>query len=178
MLRALVHAKSLQSRPTLCNPMDCSPPGSSVHGLLQARMLEWTAMPAPRDQTCVSYVACIGRLVIYHSCHLGRPQNTYISLRFDKITQHRAYFIIKGWTSHVIYCILYKMKRRTVVQIEWVYQLFTLMTGNYASGLTSIKTEREVCTAYRAWKRSQFKIQIMVPTECMSLSHHFKVKKS
>ena len=31
--------------PTLCNPMDCSPPGSSVHGILQARILEWVAMP-------------------------------------------------------------------------------------------------------------------------------------
>ena len=28
-----------------CNPMDCSPPGSSVHGILQARILEWVAMP-------------------------------------------------------------------------------------------------------------------------------------
>ena len=36
-----MHAKSLQSCPTLCNPMDCSPPGSSVHGILQARILEW-----------------------------------------------------------------------------------------------------------------------------------------
>ena len=30
--------------PTLCNPVDCSPPGSSVHGILQARMLEWAAI--------------------------------------------------------------------------------------------------------------------------------------
>ena len=34
-----------KSRPTLCDPMDCSPPGSSVHGILQARILEWVAMP-------------------------------------------------------------------------------------------------------------------------------------
>ena len=46
---------------TLCDPMDCSPPGSSVHGILPARILEWIAMPSsresspPRDQTCVSY---------------------------------------------------------------------------------------------------------------------------
>ena len=48
---------------TLCNPMDCSPPGSSVQGILQAAMLEWVAMPSsrgssqPRDQTCVSCTA-------------------------------------------------------------------------------------------------------------------------
>ena len=37
-------AKSLQSCPTLCNPMDCSLPGSSVHGIFQARVLEWVAI--------------------------------------------------------------------------------------------------------------------------------------
>ena len=48
---------------TLCNPMDGSPPGSSVHGTLQVRILEWVAMPSskessqPRDQTQVSHVA-------------------------------------------------------------------------------------------------------------------------
>ena len=35
--------------PTLCDPMDCCPPGSSVHGILQARILEWVAMPSSRD---------------------------------------------------------------------------------------------------------------------------------
>jgi len=51
------------SRLTLCNPVDCIPPGSSVCGILQARMLEWAAMPSsrgssqPRDQTQVSRIA-------------------------------------------------------------------------------------------------------------------------
>ena len=39
-------AKSLQSCPAICDPMDCSPLGSSVHGILQARVLEWVAMPS------------------------------------------------------------------------------------------------------------------------------------
>ena len=49
--------------PTLCNPVDRSPPGSSVPGILQARILEWVAMPLsrgsshPRDQTHVSCIA-------------------------------------------------------------------------------------------------------------------------
>ena len=38
-----------QSYPTVCDPMDCSPPGSSVHGILQARVLEWVAIPFSRD---------------------------------------------------------------------------------------------------------------------------------
>ena len=37
-----------QSCPTLCNPMDCSPPGSSVHGIFQARILEWVAISYSR----------------------------------------------------------------------------------------------------------------------------------
>ena len=57
--------------------MDCSPPGSSIHGILQARILEWAAMPfprgssQPRDRICISYVSCISRWVLYHWYHLG-----------------------------------------------------------------------------------------------------------
>ena len=40
------YAKSLQAGPTLCNPKDCSQSGSFVHGILQARILEWVAMPS------------------------------------------------------------------------------------------------------------------------------------
>ena len=53
------------SSPTLWAPMDCSPPGSSVHGILQIRILEWVAMPfsrassPPRDQTHISCSSCI-----------------------------------------------------------------------------------------------------------------------
>ena len=65
--RMYVHAQLLQSCPSLCNPIDCNPPGSSVHGVLQARILEWVAMPSsressqPRDRTPISSVSCIGR---------------------------------------------------------------------------------------------------------------------
>ena len=43
-MHACMHAESLQSCPTLCNPRDSSPPGSSVHRILQARILEWAAI--------------------------------------------------------------------------------------------------------------------------------------
>ena len=46
-----VPAKSLQSCLTLCDPLGCSPPGSSVHGILQARRLEWVAMPSSRGSS-------------------------------------------------------------------------------------------------------------------------------
>ena len=58
--------------------MDCSPPGSSVPGILQAKILEWVAVSSsrgssqPRDQTRVSYLSCIERQVLYHWRHLRR----------------------------------------------------------------------------------------------------------
>ena len=61
-----MHAKLLQSYLTLCDPMDCSPPGSYVHGILQARILEWVAISSsrgssqPREQTQITYVSYIG----------------------------------------------------------------------------------------------------------------------
>ena len=71
MVLFLVCCQVLQSCPTL-HSVDCSSPGSSVHGILQARILEWVATPSsrgsyqPRDRTCVSYISCIGRQILYH----------------------------------------------------------------------------------------------------------------
>ena len=57
--------------PTLYDPIDRSPPGSSAHGILQARVLEWVAISFSRGsslhfQTRFSYVSCIGRQILYH----------------------------------------------------------------------------------------------------------------
>ena len=46
-----LHAKLLQVCLTLCNPMDCSSPDSSVHGILQTRIPEWVAMPSSRGSS-------------------------------------------------------------------------------------------------------------------------------
>ena len=68
--------------------MDCSPPGSSVLGILQARILEWIAVPSsrgssqPRDRTRVSYVSCVGRQVLYPEHH---PISSHHSYRFWNI---------------------------------------------------------------------------------------------
>ena len=48
-MHVCIHTKSLQSCPALCDPVDDSPPGSSVHGILQARILEWTAVSFSGD---------------------------------------------------------------------------------------------------------------------------------
>ena len=65
-------AKLPQSCPTLRNPMNCNLPGSSVHGILQAGILEWVATSSsrgpswPRGWTHASYISCTGRRVLYH----------------------------------------------------------------------------------------------------------------
>ena len=56
----------------LCEPLDCSPPGSSVCRIFQARILQWLTISSsrgsswPRDQTCIACVFCIGKRVLYY----------------------------------------------------------------------------------------------------------------
>ena len=92
-----VHAKSFQACPTLCHPMGCSLPGSSVHGILQTRILKWVAMPSSsrgsswsRDWTHVSYVTYIGRQVLYHQWQLEMPYNVICQLYLNKDGQLRG----------------------------------------------------------------------------------------
>ena len=59
--------------PTLCEPMDCSPPGSSVHGIVKARILEGVSRPSSRGYSSNSYVFCISRGVLYHRATRGSP---------------------------------------------------------------------------------------------------------
>ena len=67
-----LHANPLQLYLTLWDSMDYSPPGTSVNGILQARILEWVAISfskgssRPKDQTRISYVSDIGRKILYH----------------------------------------------------------------------------------------------------------------
>ena len=78
-----------QSCLTLCDPRDCSLPGSSLHGILQARILEWVAMPSsrgssrPRDGTRVSR---IGRQILYHLSHQASPRIKATAKQFLAIT--------------------------------------------------------------------------------------------
>ena len=70
-----------QSCLTLCDPVNCSPPGSSVHGISQATILEWVAIPSsressrPRDWTCVSCVSCTGSWILYQHTP-GKPSES------------------------------------------------------------------------------------------------------
>ena len=79
---------------TLCNSMYCSPPGSSVHGIILVRILEWVAVsfsrgsPQPRDWICLS---CIGRQILYHWATREAPWEHYSAIKRNEdwhILQH------------------------------------------------------------------------------------------
>ena len=74
---------SLQLGPTLCDPMDCSPTGSPVLWVLQARILEWVVMPSssgssqPRNRTCVSLVSsALGPILLFYEHFLSLSGST------------------------------------------------------------------------------------------------------
>ena len=69
---AAAAAKSLQLCPTLCDPIEDSPPGYSVHGILQARILEWIAIPSPGDLSDLGINP--GSLVLQADSLLSAPQ--------------------------------------------------------------------------------------------------------
>ena len=79
-----------QSHPTLCNPLDCSPPGSSVDGIFQARILEWVATSCSRASSCPrdwTHISCIFSLVslalaqgFFNIATPGKPKGNSIYL--------------------------------------------------------------------------------------------------
>ena len=92
-----------QSCPILCNPMDCSPLGSSVHGIFQAKILEQVAKrPSrgsswPRDRTSVSWISCTGRQILFLCVSLGISQ---------LLRLYRLWYI---FIVHIYYIYIYIM---------------------------------------------------------------------
>ena len=66
---------------TLCKLMDCSLPGSSVHGILHAKILEWIAIPFSRESSGIKPRSPALQANLYHLSHQGSP----VGLRVDKI---------------------------------------------------------------------------------------------
>ena len=108
---ACAHASSgAQSCPILCKPIDSSPPGSSNHGIFQARVLEWVAISFsrgscwPRDQTCLSCISWMQRDSLSLS-HWGSPLLEY---KFLKIFfgNNLSKFIAIDTLSYLLYGLL------------------------------------------------------------------------
>ena len=88
-----VMGRQAQLFPSLCNPMDSNPPGSSVHGSFKARILEQIAISyskgssQPKDQTRISWVSCIGRCILYH-CATWASESESHSVVSDSLWPH------------------------------------------------------------------------------------------
>ena len=108
-----------QSCSTLCDPMDCSPPGASVHGILQARILQWVPIPfsrgssRPRARTQVSHIA--GRFFTIiatkaYSSHLYYGCELFFSmfLNFHKLKISMCLIVQGGHCCFTLYgaCML------------------------------------------------------------------------
>ena len=126
--RAWVLDKSLQSCPTLCDPEDCSPPGFFDHGLLQARILEWIAMPScrgsswPRDWTWVSWIA--GRFFIIWATREALDKRRRV-LKSRDITLPTKVHIVKAMVFPVVMyrCESWTIKKAECQRIE-AFELF------------------------------------------------------
>ena len=110
----------IKSCPALCDLMDCSLPGSSVHGISQAGLLEWVAISStressqPRDWTPVS---CIGQAGSLPLCHLGSPVNPY------------ALYLQSDYFKHIFQMQLNSVLRFSCPESHWL----SLKKKNYWS---------------------------------------------
>ena len=103
-------AKLLQLCPALCNPVDCSPPGSSVHGMLQARILEWVSMPSskgssqPRDlpNPGIKPRSLALRAVSLLLSHQGSPPLSSIPVRLPFLCSTGLLDFLVHWTHLVL----------------------------------------------------------------------------
>ena len=95
--------------PTLCNPMDCSSPDSSVHGILQARILEWVTISFsrgsswPRDQTHVSCVTCIAGRFFTTEPHKNIVVYSYYIMFSAHSKWYKSLFTDLVWTLWYIF---------------------------------------------------------------------------
>ena len=85
-----VKMSATQSCPTLCDPVDCSPLGSSVHGILQARILEWGAIPFSRG--CLRHC----RQFLYHLSHQGSRMLFILCVKLNLCGFH-ILVILRPW---------------------------------------------------------------------------------
>ena len=109
-----MHAKLLQSCPTFCDPMDYSPPGSSVYGILQTRILEWVTVSSPRGPSWLIFLIFqelnlhLLSFLQWQVCSLPpepamKPPNVYASPKFiwwHSLPQKWWYWAFERWLGH------------------------------------------------------------------------------
>ena len=118
-----VYCMRAQSYPTLFDPMDCSPPISSVHGILQARILEWVAISfsrgssLPRDWTHISCISCIA-CGFFTTRAMGEVQSWPISISLGYLTcQPLVSSSVKYEYYYSVIKLLYWMNQNYIIDL-------------------------------------------------------------
>ena len=116
-----------QACPSLCDPVDCNPPGSSVHGILQARTLEWVTMPSSRGESSWrsdwTWASCIGRTVLYHWATWEAPLDNWGSTLLAR--QQTAWGQVNCFFLH--FSFLFKNDLTNLI-------LFVILWDHFSSG--------------------------------------------
>ena len=111
------------SRVWLCDPTDCSPPDSSVHGILHARILEWVATSRPGDWILIFWISCIaGKFLLLDP--LGKPTNLLQSIkRLFYFSDRTSWVLARCWSS-------WKLRFHTfLAALVWLHDQVWLMSS-------------------------------------------------
>ena len=139
----------LLSHVWLCDPRDCSPPGSSVHGILQARILEWVDIPFskrsfwPRDWTRISCGSSICRWILYHwfiwlKQVWYKHTHTHVNIRTTKyysIIKRMKYCHLQqhGWIYRILQLVKSDTERHILYGITYMWNLKTAQMNLYTN---------------------------------------------
>ena len=113
---------------TLCDPMDCSPPGSFVHGISQARILEWVAISYCRGSSWPknwTHVSCIGKRILYHWATREAHEFPSPHFKHSKRTQQFCTRIPSLWYEKLLLTSItweYFRFKMLLVYILWSYK--------------------------------------------------------
>ena len=164
---------------TLCDPMDCSPPGSSVHGFPRQELLEQVAISysrgssQPKDWTHVSGISCIGRWILYHCGTWEALHIIYTSNYYSSINRylHSSLFPVSSYYNNTTINILMKASGHTpplrnhvtkvvprnLLQLSQLLPIFCWMQLEFISWHGASLGEREVTL----WLRIQFDVETL-----------------
>ena len=162
----------IKSCPTLCDPIDCSPPGSSVHEISQARILEWVAISFsggsfwPKDRTWASWISCIGRQILYHCITREAPQDLRAVMKPLKKHIQQSLIPTPYWPLSIhqdlVFCVkIYKMPSGASLAVQWLklcLQMQGLQVWSLAMELRSQNASRTTTTTKKNLKKNRCNI--------------------
>ena len=138
----------IQSCPTLCNSMDCSPPGSSIHGILKTRILDWFAISFsrgsswPRDRTQVSYTA--GEFfIIWATISLVYAKFFFLFFFWDLVFKFpRSFLVMKKRKSRIVLLLLSVLFLKKILSTT-TGKIWNFLFTAWESQINSIKRKLE-----------------------------------